>query len=108
MLIERQLFSILINGLLLRFLKPFRKLTEKIPSLCPYSDTLRGPNQGCGIGVVLMNNVIAFPRPEAAAPVQARSARPMTLFVHVKCATLIIHLADTQACEVRNERIVKS
>ena len=83
-------------------------LTEKIPSLCPYSDTLRGPNQGCGIGVVFMNNVIAFPRPDAAAPAQKRTAKPMTLFVHVKCATLIVHLADTQACEVPNERVVKS
>ena len=55
-----------------------------------------------------MNNVIAFPRPQQSAPAQNRAARPMTLFVHVKCATLIVHLADTGACEAKAERVVKS
>lgn len=55
-----------------------------------------------------MNNVIAFPQPVAPAPVQATSKRSMTLFVHVKCATLIVHLANTCASDVQSGRVVES
>ena len=55
-----------------------------------------------------MNNVIAFPQPVKAAPAAAHKARPMTLFVHVKCATLIVHLADTQVCAAKTGRVVES
>lgn len=43
-----------------------------------------------------MNNVISFPRRiEAKQRATARKPHPITLFVHVKRATLIVHLADT-------------
>ena len=43
-----------------------------------------------------MNNVISFPRRiEAKQRATTRKSQPMTLFVHVKRATLIVHLADT-------------
>ncbi|MDA8584809.1 hypothetical protein N9L47_00910 [Rhodobacteraceae bacterium] len=55
-----------------------------------------------------MNNVIAFPQPAAPAPVQATTNRSMTLFLHVKCTTLIIHLANTNVTATETNRIVKS
>ncbi len=55
-----------------------------------------------------MNNVIAFPQHVAPAPVKASSKRSMTLFLHVKCATLIVHLADTSIPEIQSGRVVES
>jgi len=55
-----------------------------------------------------MDNVIAFPQSEVAAPTQKAQKRSMTLFVHVKCATLIVHLANTCAPALASDRVVES
>ena len=40
-----------------------------------------------------MSNVIAFPRPEKKPIKSVNVGKSMTLFLHVKCATLIVHLS---------------
>ena len=55
-----------------------------------------------------MNNVIAFPRPAEPKPAQDTSNRSMTLFLHVKCATLIVHLANPNTAAARAGKVVKS
>jgi hypothetical protein len=63
-----------------------------------------------GEGVFLMSNVVAFPEPKIR---NARARAPMsgsvTLFVHVRRATLIAHLTGrVRASTSRDERIGKS
>ena len=55
-----------------------------------------------------MNNVIAFPRPAERTLASSKSNRSMTLFLHVKCATLIVHLANSEATAAQSEKVVKS
>lgn len=55
-----------------------------------------------------MNNVIAFPRPSEKSRVATRQLRSMTLFLHIKCSTLIVHLADNRVIAERSERVGKS
>ena len=55
-----------------------------------------------------MNNVIAFPQPALEPPKPEKTGRSMTLFLHVKCATLIVHLANSHPTAARAERVVKS
>lgn len=55
-----------------------------------------------------MNNVIAFPRPAEPKSNPDTSNRSMTLFLHVKCATLIVHLANPATSAARAGKVVKS
>ena len=55
-----------------------------------------------------MSNVIAFPQPAELQRDPAAPARSMTLFLHVKCATLIVHLANNRLPDARSERVSKS
>ncbi|NNE79643.1 MAG: hypothetical protein HKN18_05150 [Silicimonas sp.] len=55
-----------------------------------------------------MNNVISFPQPAVAKRVSPKPARSMTLFLHVKCSTLIIHLADNPVIPQKTGRAGKS
>ena len=55
-----------------------------------------------------MSNVVVFPRPATKSSAAIQPARPMTLFLHVKCATLIMHLADNQLVAKRGKRVSKS
>ena len=55
-----------------------------------------------------MNNVIAFPRPVEPKSSPETPNRSMTLFLHVKCATLIVHLANPNTAAARAGKVVKS
>ncbi len=45
-----------------------------------------------------MSDVILFPKPQAATKAKrTRRAKPMTLFIHVRRATMIAHIADRHA-----------
>ncbi len=52
-----------------------------------------------------MNNVIAFPKPAEHPKARTASGKSVTLFMHVKCATLIVHLANSSAPAASGERI---
>lgn len=52
-----------------------------------------------------MNNVIAFPRPVELPTARSAAGKSITLFVHVKCATLIVHLANSAAPAASGERV---
>lgn len=55
-----------------------------------------------------MSNVIAFPRPEAKPIKSVKTGKAMTLFLHVKCATLIVHLSGTANTAAQTGHAVKS
>lgn len=57
-----------------------------------------------------MCDVILFPRPKTAEKArQPRKAQAMTLFIHVRRATMIAHIADQQALAARRgNRVRKS
>ena len=55
-----------------------------------------------------MNNVIAFPRPVEPKYSPETPNRSMTLFLHVKCATLIVHLANSDVGDARTGKAAKS
>ena len=55
-----------------------------------------------------MSNVVAFPKPAEKPRKAVEPARSMTLFLHVKCATLIVHLANNRVAAQKGERVSKS
>lgn len=55
-----------------------------------------------------MSNVIAFPRPAEKPITSVKSGKSMTLFLHVKCATLIVHLSGAATAAAQSGRAVKS
>lgn len=55
-----------------------------------------------------MDNVIAFPEPATAQPKPAKARGSMTLFLHVKCATMIVHLANCDTSAAQRKHVVES
>lgn len=54
-----------------------------------------------------MNNVVAFPTPVQKPAAPAKASKSMTLFLHVKCATLIVHLAGAPTAAARTGQAAK-
>ena len=55
-----------------------------------------------------MDNVIAFPRAEEKPIKSVKTGKAMTLFFHVKNATLILHLSGAANAAAQSGRAVES
>lgn len=55
----------------------------------------------------MMQNVIAFPKAAVTAPAAKTSRGAMTLFLHVKSSTLIVHLAGAGSASISGTRVGK-
>ena len=55
-----------------------------------------------------MSNVIIFPGPREKKQALAQRTGSKTLFLHVKNATMIVHLSNFAADAATGERVVKS
>jgi hypothetical protein len=55
-----------------------------------------------------MNNVVAFPAPLQKPAAPAKASKSMTLFLHVKCATLIMHVAGAPVAASQTGQAAKS
>lgn len=53
----------------------------------------------------MMQNVIAFPKQAVTAPAAKTARGAMTLFLHVRQTTLIVHLAAAPAARKTGTRI---
>ncbi|MCV6592963.1 MAG: hypothetical protein OIF48_08435 [Silicimonas sp.] len=52
-----------------------------------------------------MNNIVSFPRPADKKVKTVKSGKAMTLFLHVKNATMIVHLAANSGAAAQSGQV---
>lgn len=55
-----------------------------------------------------MNNIVSFPRPAEKKVKSVKTGKAMTLFLHVKNATMIVHLAASDAAAAQSGAAAES